>query len=409
MPSGYPKFTYGAIHRYQPFRDVPSRIGQAMISARGPMPFTNFSKADIVGGYVAPRAVVGAAQFANRKTRQKYFLGEGYMLRNYNKQSHRKYKRSSKGAPTNRKNVSNQKRRNPRGYGKHLFKKATKADIAALGNQVRSINKAIKRDLSTHIHRACTADRLLTGSPGIAGNVAVDVVSAASLQLYMANLRYYDPATPGTLVTANPAVPTFSHDVVFKNIYSKVEFRNNYQVPCDIKVYLAKCKHDTNDPLLTTYAAGITDQVNSSGSPSATSMLLYYSDIERVTEQWDLDCVIDKRLEPGQEAECSHSTGEFSFDPSHYDSDTTAYQKQFKAFQWVVRLTGVLGHDTAQDEQTTLNAGVDYQYMTKVEIHYDAGINLNDIFIDENRATSFTTGGVVSLKPLADNLPYTGA
>ena len=230
--------------------------------------------------------------------------------------------------------------------------------------------------------------------------------SVADLETACANLRFFDPAAPATLVTANPNTGTYARDITFKNFYAKLLVRNNYQTPVRIKIYLCKCKNDSSNSVLTTYTNAITDQVINAGVDE-TDALIYLTDIERVKENWSIDCVVDKVLEPGQEASASHSTGEFKFDPSHFDLNTDNYQKQYKSFEFMIRMEGVLGHDTVQSEQTLILAGIDLELFRKADIVYNSGgADLDDIYISEGRIQAFTTGGVVSLKPVADNIAY---
>lgn len=356
-------------------------------------------------------ASVGAAQFMTRNFRQKSFLGNGYMLRNYNAQSHRRYSSTpavySRGVRlpnkvgTNQKNKGNKPVKKSRKVHKN---KTAKGNVLALSRQIMDIRKELKSDRSTHIYKKYeTAD--IDTVVGQCKHQHYDINTVTDLEAMIANLRYYDPSTPGTLLTASGATGTFSRDIHFKDIYSKFLMRNNYQVPCRVKLYVLKAKHDNSDNPTTTFEAGITDQVINAGKNSQDPAI-YISDIEVVKEDWDIDCVFDGVLNPMDEVTRSHSTGSFEYDPAQTDTDSTAYQKRYNAFVWYLRIEGVLGHDTGADQQTLMLASLDVQWSTKATIIYDAGINLNDIYINEQRGETFTNGGVVSVMPVADNLAY---
>lgn len=389
-------------NNWRPLGDTVSRIGQHMMKNRGPLPFGNLSKADIVGGYLAPRLAVGYGQYKNRHFRQKYFLGSGYndmyrsQLINYRSRMPRA-KQS-----TNRKNKSNVPKKQSR---KVHRAKSTRKNITALANQVKDIRKTLKQDKSKHTHRYADSG-IISSLDAECDHVALNPVTTARLEGATDGLRYFDPAVPGTLLTADSTTGAYSHDVVFKNVHSKLEVRNNYQVPARIKIYCCVAKSDGDHSPIEVYTNALPDQCVTAGA-DAESIMMFLTDIERVTEQWNIDCVVDKVLEGGQMASASHNTGEFHYDPSHQDTETTVYQKIRKSFCWVVRIEGVIAHDTAQAEYGISRASVDYNLVNKYEIIYDAGINLNDFSFNETRDTAFTNAPpVVSLKPVADNIAY---
>lgn len=362
---------------------------------------------------------IAHGNYLTRRQRQKYFLGSGYkdmyssQLTNYRSRmprtrhtlppTARRKGNWSKG--TNRKNVSNVPKKASRKVTKF---KTNSNNITALAHQVKDIRKTLKQDKSHHTHRYADSG-IISSLDSECDHVALNPVTTARLEGATDGLRYFDPAVPGTLLTADSTTGTYSHDVVFKNVHSKLEVRNNYQVPARIKIYCCVAKSDGDNSPVETYTNALPDQCITAGA-DAESILMYLTDIERVREQWNVDCMVDKVLEAGQMASASHNTGEFHYDPSHQDTETAVYQKIRKSFCWVVRIQGVIAHDTAQAEYGISRASVDYDLVNKYEIVYDAGINLNDFSFNETRDTSFTNAPpVVSLKPVADNIAYSVA
>lgn len=309
------------------------------------------------------------------------------------------------GDPRFNKKASYKKATNRKNVVKKPLSKRSYSSTKSLAKEVKSLKQAINSINSTHTYKWCFTSSLksLIGRC----NHTSWGFSSNAIETFSANLRFYDPAAPATLVTADPNTGTYARDINFKNVYVKLLMRNNYQVPARVKVYLCKVKNDTNDAILTTYTNAITDQVINA-SVDETDALIHLTDIERVKENWNIDCVVDKVLEPGQEATASHSTGSFAYDPSHLDQNSDIYQKRFKSFIFVVRVEGVLGHDTTvATEQSLLLAGVDTMLSYKSVIEYNSGgADLDDIYIKEDRIQSFTNGGVASLKPIADNIAY---
>lgn len=275
----------------------------------------------------------------------------------------------------------------------------------SLAKQIKDLQKSVKSDQAYHTYKSATATKITT-SVGECEHESILVNTATNMETWMANLRYYDPAVPGTLTTANASTGTYSRVIHFKNINCRLNVRNNYQVPCKLRVYLVKPKSDTNISPITYYANGIGDQVINAGADRQTS-LIYLNDIDVFKEQWSAKVLKDVQLEPGASVVVSHNTGSYDYDPSLVDSHTDAYQTKYKFFGYIIRIEGVMGHDTSVVDQIgLLNCGVDYEYFIKAEIIYDAGVNLNDIYISDTRDTSFTNSGVCSNKPIADNQPY---
>lgn len=283
------------------------------------------------------------------------------------------------------------------------YKKTQKANTKALSKQIQTLRRQVHADKAFHTYKLAGSGRVLS-NPAQCNHQVYTFNNPSEVQGYMANMRYFNPSAPGTLVTANPSTGTYSHDIQVKDIYSKIVCRNNYQVPVDIKIYLASAKDTTNIDPVTAY--GNQDQVINAITPSTTP-LLHLTEIETVTDSWNVKCMVNKTLEPGQSCSAVHTTGTYQIDPAFFDSETDAYTKKYKVSVWIVRVQGVIAHDTTvATEQTLINAGVDVDRLIVAKFEYDAGVNLNDIYISDTRDASFTNGGVVSLKPVADNIGY---
>lgn len=294
---------------------------------------------------------------------------------------------SSKSKGTNRKNK----------------KPPSKSPKTSLTAKVNKISKQLNSSMAHHTYKALVSGRALAGI-GSANHVNANVNTLSNMETYGGNLRYFD-STSGAMESVGVGTGTYSRDFNYKYVFSKIEVANNYQVPVKVKVYVCSVKGQTaNDPV-TLLGAG--DQVLTGAD--ITDPLVYLTELETVTQQWNVDCVIDKYLHPSQVATASHSVKDIKYDPAHADSESATYQSTFKSFVWVIRVEGPLGHDTVADQQTTLQAGVDYQYSMIAKIEYEAGANVNDIYTVDSRDATFTNAGVVSSKPVSDNISYSVA
>lgn len=275
--------------------------------------------------------------------------------------------------------------------------------LAQLKSQVREIQKILSNETATHTYRAKDTFAVTSAVNQCTIFSTNAFGKLSDLQTGMANLRYFDAAT-NALVTADPSGATYQQFIQVKDVVFKIKVRNNYQVPCELRVYGCRPKSDTSISTSTYFTDGMTDQLN----PSANSTLIYPTDSNILKAMWSIKKSCNKTLQPGQETSLTVSIPDFEYDPSLFDTHTTTFMPRYNGFNWLIRLQGVLGHDSIASQYGTLEAGVDCEITAKYVFHYDAGKDLDDITIND-LSDSFTNGGVVSSKPVSDNLSYSVA
>lgn len=264
------------------------------------------------------------------------------------------------------------------------------AQLSKVRSQLRDINKVLKADQATHTWRLIAADIASGGGTGNdSKHTAVLGMDTATLESALSGLRYYDPAVPGTLVTAAAATGTYSKEFFIDKVSTTLTVRNNYNISTDVKIYACVPKEDTSIDPVTAFSNGMADQ----GNPTITEPELYLTDSDQFNRLWKIEKVISKRMHPGQEMSLTMSGGKFGYDPSLVDSHNLTYQKQYKGSSFVIRVQGTLGHDsTVTTERGLMKASVDYIVRRKVVIKYDAGVSLNDFTIDSSGLSTFTNG-----------------
>lgn len=268
--------------------------------------------------------------------------------------------------------------------------------------QIKELKRIAEADMGTHIERERSVARALCGVNAMSMS-GYSVMGNAAIERMLAKLKYYDIATPATLVTASGVTGTYTKDFYISRCYSKFTARNNYQVPCKVKIFFCTPKTDTSITALSAFTNGLTD----AGNPTVTSPLVQLTDSPQFGELWKIASSKSVTLQPGQECVLTNSFKEFQYDPSLVDSQTLAFQPKYGANNVLLRLEGVLGHDSVEaTEQTTLQAGLEVMYETTLECKYAAGIDLYTVSILNNADTTFTNVGVASSKPLADNQSY---
>lgn len=306
-----------------------------------------------------------------------------------------KRKRYTKG----RKSLKSVSRKKYRGGKK-------RTSVRDLKKRVANISRTLKSDQARHTNRFRYAANL-TASVAQVNNSAIMKFRTTEIETAMANLRYYDPSVPGTLVTANASTGTYNRQIHFESVYDKLTVRNNYQVPVLVRIWSCTPKADTSIAPDSFYSNGVTDQTI--GPIAVTSPLLYPTDIDDVTNNWSFKVAKNILLQPGAQTSVHRFAGPFDYDPSNVDHHNLVFQKKYKAHTWMLRIEGVGAHDSSLAQYGTSASGIDYIGERKCVITYDAGVNLTDFSEDDSTTASFTNAAMVANKPVSDNQSYSVA
>lgn len=288
---------------------------------------------------------------------------------------------------------------------KRIAKRVPAAATKNLAAKVRSLEKRVGGMDSQLIYKVDGSDTLRAGA-GEALYGEQGAVSNTNIELALAQCRFFDPSTPGTLITGSLASPTY-HQSVRVSVYARMVITNNYQVPCIVTCGKVMPKDDTNQSVNNSLLAGWADV----GNPAQGSTLISYSDSPQFRQLWR---VVGKlrsvRLEPGQSVQVKHGQKAFMYDPAFVDTETETYSRKYHSCQFVYRVQGVLSHDTAVSTQQGMSpAGIDVYVQATYVIHYNSGgTALKTIVLNELADQAFTNGAVVS-QPVVDNQSYSVA
>lgn len=265
---------------------------------------------------------------------------------------------------------------------------------------IQKVRRLAESDMGTHTHRIRSTARLLS-SVNSCNTRSDSLVSITNLEAALAQLRYYNPSDPGTLVQASGLTGTFQKEFNFTKVYARSVVRNNYQVPVKVSIYMCTPKDDTSITPLESYTNGLTDV----GNPSASSALVFLTDSPQFSDLWRVVSSKSVELKPGRKVSVKFTGKPFQYDPSLIDNHAMEYQSKYDCCATFLRIEGIIGHDTAADEQGTIQAGVDVVNDIRFEIQYSAGADIRYITVS-NGSDTFTNGGVVSSYPVADNIGY---
>lgn len=279
-------------------------------------------------------------------------------------------------------------------------KPSTKKKVNKLTKSVKSIQQELKCNRSQLIYHARATSKLLS-SVNSCSYFFYSPNPISTYETVLGQLRFFDSATPSSLVTADGSSGTYSRDWRFTTVYSKIEAWNNYQVPAWVTIYTVVPRADTSIGADTAFTNGLADV----GNPTSTSPLIHLSDSPQFNKLWK---IVEHKKSLLMPSECScitESVKNVCYNPSITDSQTYTYQPRYKAFAYIVRVEGVIGHDSSADQQAQLAAGVDLCLVNKYVVSYDGGVELTYHYVTDS-APSFTNGGLVSSKPVSDNIGY---
>lgn len=285
-----------------------------------------------------------------------------------------------------------------KGGTKYLKKRQSTPKINK--KRIKYLSKKMDNNEATILYRDRAVTRAITSTSNECVYVSRDACSKGLIENAITNLKFFDPADPANLQTVNYNTGTFQKQVLIKPS-SYICIRNNYAVPCLMQLYLCKIRSDTNNSPESAITAGFADV----GALSVKDPLTQAKDSLILKDLWILK---QKRksivLQPGQEIKAYHSEKEFSYDTSLVDTHNQQYVKIFKSFSWLVRVEGVVAHDPIENEQGTVQAGVDILVDRHFVVKYDAGVDLHEIQTLNGSATFTDTNPKVTTLANEQNL-----
>lgn len=275
-------------------------------------------------------------------------------------------------------------------------------DVARLKATTKQLKFSDESSNGTMTYRLHTSHAIIAGE-NVQNSIGYDGWSVSDMETALANLKYYNPSAPTTLVTADATTGSYNKQVHFKSITASLEIRNNYQSDCNLVVYLCKPRDDTSIGPTTAWSNGATDGAN----VGITDTAVYPNDFKQFRDLWTAKRVQSSCLNPGQTVKVSHSERDIMFDPSTIDEHNLTYQKYYGNFVFLVVVKGVISHDANLSSQRGLEGvGVDILRKRTAIVNYDAGIGLEYIHADTTGLDTATTGFVQSHQPVSDNLTY---
>jgi len=282
-------------------------------------------------------------------------------------------------------------RSKPKSRGKYLRKKKPVSMAKANKSRIKYLNKKMNNNEATILFRSRTSDLIATGAVNQCFYNSKQGNDKSVIEDAITTLKFFDPSSPATLQTVDYNTGSFQKSILVKSS-SQINLKNNYKVPCRLKLYMCSVRSDTNNNPAQALIAGFNDI----GGLSATNPLSRTRDSKILLDLWNVKKIKDIILQPAQECSASHYGKSFSYDTSLVDTHNQEFVKIFDSYQWLVRVEGCNAHDTVEDEQGRGKAGVDVIIDRTHIVKYDAGVDLFEIQTN-NTADNFSNQPVQTI------------
>jgi len=283
-------------------------------------------------------------------------------------------------------------------------KKGGKSRVAKLEKKVKSLTQESNDQRTVLKYRSRATGSILASSDSVTHN-ADHGFSYDQLATALSRLQYFDASTGNWVSTA---VGTGFGLRSYRMAYfgSELCFKNNYQTPVKVTVYLCRVRQDTSSDPVEYFNTHITKNMINTPSPVASANpLVMLSDSEVVDSAWNLKKIKVFNLDAGQNGSVFHTVKDVVFDKTS-GSDLN-YQSRFKNFVWYLRVEAGekgIAHD-AVDSIGYMRSGIDFMHKWKINVEYDGGAAGERVWVDYNR-TMLDASAVLTSKPVADNITY---
>ncbi len=273
----------------------------------------------------------------------------------------------------------------------------------SIKHQIQELRKRAEADMGTLVVRFRDSFSQRTVAHGDSLKINYTGLNKARIETVLGKMLFYDPTAPTVLVAASGDSGTYSRSYYFDNVYSKLTLRNNYMVPAQVRIYCVIPKQSTD---VSSYNSVVNGLANNPGTTfPITSPSVFITDVQEFNDLWKIEKSVMKTLDPGEDISMSYNAKAFMYDPSTVDDQSMAYNKKHGTHQFIVAVSGVIGHDTSLGEYQLSKAGVDSLLETTVRVVYQAGADIKVMELED--ATDNITNNVeISNKPANANQNY---
>lgn len=273
---------------------------------------------------------------------------------------------------------------------------------SGLKSRVRTLEKRMKGNESektTRFIESAMLREITTLKQQVVGTYYINDLNYLQ-SVALANLKFYDPSTPGTLITASGATGTYAHSYRIKS-WLKARIRNGCNFPIEVVVYRMSVKEDTSHTVVDAWTDGLLDGSNLSAYSQVH--FTYPRDSNVLTSVYNTGRGQTFIIQPGEECVQRMACRTIRFDPSVADEHSLLYQKDYQCKAIVVVVKGVLGHNDGLTDSGPMATHADVQYELTSKVWYNSGgPRLKYLEVTDNRGALVTASSSMASKPVGD-------
>lgn len=221
-------------------------------------------------------------------------------------------------------------------------------------------------------------------------------VGYALLEVASDSIPFIDRGATPAIDDVDLTDQTIAHPMDFRDLYSKIEFKNNNELTAVLDVYSLVVKDSTS----ITPESAMTSQDATYGITDAdTNLLIYPTDFPMFQEHFKIVKHAKVVLKCGDTFKMTWNLRRRLYDPKHVDSNPATYHKGDHI--WFMRIVGHITHGIT--DLTKVGSGdpqVDYHILRKVKLKYTAETPFHKI--ETLNSLDTMTGGAEEAGPAAD-------
>lgn len=305
---------------------------------------------------------------------------------------------SSENIPSKRRSYPKRKRKSRRvSVSKSSVDRKQSSEIKALKKVVKSMKKDITASLNHFIYRKNSAIDIASGQNAQNFNFT-PLNNVSGIEAPLSVLKFFDEDAPTVLQTIDMSANAYQNEIQVDSSSVSVTVRANYNTPVYVTAWECTVRRDTSLTPIQCMTNGIADQSNAS---AFTDVGVIPSDYKLATELWSFKLLgKPKVLDAGKQCTFSiYKNKKIKFDPAEADSHNLSYQKTYHAGGILLKIHGVVGHDSTADQQGLLDCEVDLYKRENYKIAYNGGYDGNYIYYDNSALTTMTTAAIQANKP----------
>lgn len=276
---------------------------------------------------------------------------------------------------------------------KVIAHKGFKASKKGLKSRVQKIEKFVATQTSSHIQRDRDANTISCLVRKVE-HFCFGINELSTIKTACDALKFFNPSAPATLITANIEASLFAQDIQISS-YQRFSLKNNYGLPAKVTIYECYIKADTTIGALSAYGNGLANIPSGLGAYAKTNPQLYVNDSAELNKLYRVKKVKTAILHPGQGCSVSMNRPMIDYKPAVADNHTSEFQRALKYGCFMIRIEGLIAHDTTADEQLHTVAKLDYEWVKVYTVKYSSGGNdLHDIEVIDDTSASFSNGPI---------------